>query len=464
MAPKPARAAKGRSAPARPAGAKPRTGQTKKTTSRPAKRPRRGKPGRGSGGGARRGLYWLLGLFLALLGVAGAWFWQSRPTPPSSGTHAAIPPFEEPLHQPDLAQRLVRVDEALFQGLDRAGLPAGAVSLKIQPQPQGELTLVSLRLGPEQNPQTVAGVLRQALQNKADDLRLKPEGHGLRLEVRLGDRLTHLVSLLPRPEKPVPPTPTPTKPAVPAPSSPAPLPAAPAPPGRPRLAIVIDDLGYSLSAAQRLADLDLPLTFSILPRAPHAREIAQMAQAKGLEILVHMPMEPRSYPQLTPGPGALLVSMSEAELRRQTQANLDQVPGAVGVNNHMGSRFTEDARALQPVLEVIRQAGLFFLDSATSPRSQAQDLARRMGLAQGQRDVFLDHDPGRPAIERQMERLLALARGRGQAIAIGHPGADTIRALEQYAGRLRSEVEMVPVSRLIHAAQEPGLDKPAANP
>lgn len=464
MAPKPARAAKGRSASNRPAGAKPRTGQTKKPASRTAKRPRRGRRGRGSGT-VRRGLYWLLGLLLALLGVAGAWFWQSRPTPSPSGTHAAIPPFEEPLHQPDLAQRLVRVDEALFQGLDRAGLPAGAVSLKIQPQPRGELTLVSIRLGPEQNAQTVAGVLRQALQSKADDLRLTPEGLGLRLEVRLGDRLTHLVSLLPRPEMSAPPA-RPER-ATPAPAAPVgrpPAPAAPAPQGRPRLAVVIDDLGYNLGAAQRLADLGLPLTFSILPRAPHAREIAHLAQARSLEILVHMPMEPRSYPQLTPGPGALLVAMSDPELRRQTQANLAQVPGAVGVNNHMGSRFTENPKALQPVLEVIRQAGLFFLDSATSPRSQAQDLARRMGLPQGQRDIFLDHDPGLPAIERQLERLLALARGRGQAIAIGHPGADTIRALEQYAGRLRSEVEMVPVSHLIHPAREPGLDKPAANP
>jgi len=455
LAPKPARAAKGRTASARPAGTRSRSGQAKKTTPRPAQRPRRGKRGAGSNGTARRRWYWLLGLLLVLLGVAGAWFWQSRPTPAPPGTAAAIPPFEEP--RPDLSLRLVRVDEALFQGLDRAGLAAGAVSLRIQPQAQGELTLVNVRLGPGQSAQSVANELRQALRGRTDELRLSPEGSGLRLEVRLDDRLTHRVSLHPRPEQAAP-SPLP-------PASPDAAPAAPGPPpGRPRLAIVIDDLGYNLGAAQRLADLGLPLTFSILPRAPHAREIARLAQAQGLEILVHMPMEPRSHPQLTPGPGALLVAMDDAELRRQTRANLDQVPGAVGVNNHMGSRFTENPRALQPVLEVIRQAGLFFLDSATSPRSQAQELARRMGLAQGQRDVFLDHDSGPAAIARQMERLLALARGRGQAIAIGHPSPDTIRVLEQYAARLRTEVEMTPVSRLIKPAREPGLDKPAANP
>jgi polysaccharide deacetylase 2 family uncharacterized protein YibQ len=230
------------------------------------------------------------------------------------------------------------------------------------------------------------------------------------------------------------------------------------------VAIVIDDLGYSLPAAQRLAALGLPLGFSILPRSPHAQEIARLAKAQGLEILVHLPMEPRSYPHLTPGPGALLVAMGENELRRQTKANLDQLPGAVGVNNHMGSRFTESAQALQPVLEVIGQAGLFFLDSATSPRSQAQDLARRMGLAQGQRDIFLDHEPSLPAVERQLERLLALARGQGQAIAIGHPHPTTIQVLEQASARLRAEVELVPVSRLVKAPGEPSLDKAAANP
>lgn len=462
MAPKPARAATGRTKPVRPVGAKPRAGRAKKTAPQRSKRPPRGRRAAGSGAW-RRGLYWLLGLLLVLLGLAGAWFWQSRPTPPSHRTTAAIPPFEEPGHPADLSLRLVRVDEALFQGLDRAGLPAGAVSLKIQPQPQGELTLINVRLGPGQSAQAVANELRQTLRDRTDDLRLTPEGSGLRLDVRLDDRLTHRISLHPRPDQAAPPHPPSLAPL--APSPPPTLPAAPpAPTGRPRLAIVIDDLGYNLGAAQRLADLGLPLTFSILPRAPHTREIVHLAQSRGLEILVHLPMEPRSYPQLTPGPGALLVGMGDAELRRQTQADLDQVPGAVGVNNHMGSRFTETPRALQPVLDVIHQAGLFFLDSATSPRSQAQDLARRMGLAQGQRDLFLDHDAGLPAITRQLERLLALARGRGQAIAIGHPGPDTIRALEQYAPRLRTEVEMTPVSHLIQPAREPGLDKPAANP
>ncbi|MCA1987752.1 MAG: divergent polysaccharide deacetylase family protein [Desulfarculus sp.] len=409
-------------------------------------------------GNVRARVYWALGLLLVLLGVAAAWFWQARPTPSLPVVSAVPPPFEESSPHQDHSQRLVAVDEAIFQGLDRAGLPADRIGLKIQPQAQGELTLVSARLRPDQDPETVAGQLRQALAGKVDRLRALPGEHGLRLEVGLDDRLTHVVSLLPSPDKASPPPPPPT------PIAPPPPPVLPGAPGRPRVAIVIDDLGYSLAAAQRLAALGLPLGFSILPHSPHAQEIARLGKDRGLEILVHLPMEPRSYPQLTPGPGALLVSMGDAELRRQTQANLDQVPGAVGVNNHMGSRFTENPRALQPVLEVIRQAGLFFLDSATSPRSQAQDLARRMGLAQGQRDIFLDHEPSLPAVERQLERLLALARGRGQAIAIGHPHSATIQVLEQASARLRSEVDFVPVSRLLTRPGEPGLDKPAANP
>jgi len=130
----------------------------------------------------------------------------------------------------------------------------------------------------------------------------------------------------------------------------------------------------------------------------------------------------------------------------------------------MGSRFSEDPTALQPVLEVLRQQGLFFLDSVTSPRSQAREQARRMGLAHGQRDVFLDHDPTVGAITQQVLRLIKLAKAQGRAIAIGHPHATTIQVLTSLAPRLKQEVELVPVSQLLTPAGQAELDSQAARP
>jgi polysaccharide deacetylase 2 family uncharacterized protein YibQ len=180
--------------------------------------------------------------------------------------------------------------------------------------------------------------------------------------------------------------------------------------------------------------------------------------------MAHLPMEPKTYPALTPGPGALLTSMDPETLARLTRQALGNLPGAVGANNHMGSRFSEDSAALRPVLEVLRQQGLFFLDSVTSPRSQARDLARRMGLANGQRDVFLDHDPTTGAITQQVLRLIKLAKSQGQAIAIGHPHSTTIAVLTSMAPRLRQEVELVPVRQLLSPAGQAVLDSQAVRP
>ena len=164
---------------------------------------------------------------------------------------------------------------------------------------------------------------------------------------------------------------------------------------------------------------------------------------------MHLPMEPLSYPKLKPGPGALLIAMSPAQLRRTTLEDIKGVPGATGANNHMGSRFTESRRALAPVLSVLKKRGLFFIDSFTSPRSAALALAREMGLRTGRRSVFIDHDPSPRAVRRQIRRALALAKRRGGVIAIGHPHQATLDALEEMAPLLRKRVQLTKASALI---------------
>jgi polysaccharide deacetylase 2 family uncharacterized protein YibQ len=371
-----------------------------------------------------------------------------------------LPPYEEPQAGVTVQAQLQIVDEAIFAGLRRGGLEPGQIHIQVTGAPPSEVTLLEARLRSGQEAKAVTQALNQALARTSARGSWEPQPGGQLLKVRLGGGLTHRVSLLApdtaaskasltQPPATVPPLP--------------PLP--PLPPGaRPRVALVIDDMGYQMEAAKRLLALDLRLTLSILPNAPHARETAELARRQGTPVMAHLPMEPKTYPALTPGPGALLTSMDPETLARLTRQALGNLPGAVGANNHMGSRFSEDSAALRPVLEVLRQQGLFFLDSVTSPRSQARDLARRMGLANGQRDVFLDHDPTTGAITQQVLRLIKLAKSQGQAIAIGHPHSTTIAVLTSMAPRLRQEVELVPVRQLLSPAGQAVLDSQAVRP
>ena len=221
----------------------------------------------------------------------------------------------------------------------------------------------------------------------------------------------------------------------------------------PRLAIIVDDLGRDLGAVHQLLAIGLPLTMSILPNEPHAKEAAAAAHAGGHEVLIHIPMEPQGYPAVNPGSDALFVDTPPAELRRRFQSYLTRVPYAVGGNNHMGSRFTEDAQGMEVVLEQMRKAGLFFVDSRTTGDSVAYELARRDGIPAARRDMFLDNVQDEGRIGKEIDKLIRLARKRGQAIGICHPHPTTLAALRRAASELRAAgVEVVPVSRLLTGA------------
>lgn len=222
-------------------------------------------------------------------------------------------------------------------------------------------------------------------------------------------------------------------------------------PARPRIALIIDDMGHGLAPATRLAALDMPLTLSILPHAAQAEAVARLARSHNLEVMLHLPMEPRGYPGRDPGPGALLCGMPRDVLLATLKDNLARVPHAAGVNSHMGSEFSLHRELLEPVLLELKERDLFYLDSFTSPDSQGLAAARRLGLRTGRRDVFLDHQMNREAIDRQMERLLNLARKRGRAVAIGHPHPETIKALQDWAPRLRRQATLVKVSDILDA-------------
>ena len=217
-----------------------------------------------------------------------------------------------------------------------------------------------------------------------------------------------------------------------------------------RVGIVIDDLGWTQGIVQQLRAIDPAIGLAVMPFAPYSREIAQEAHGAGMEVLVHVPMEPHGQEATYPQDGMLLSSMSPADMADQLRRNIEAVPYAVGVNNHMGSKLTEDAAAMAVVMVGLQQFGLFFLDSATTSRSVAYKVARTLEMPAARRDVFLDTDLSLDAIVQQLTELGEIAKRQGSAIGIGHPHAVTLEALRRVVPRLRQEgLEIVPVSRLV---------------
>ncbi|MFW6178901.1 MAG: divergent polysaccharide deacetylase family protein [Desulfohalobiaceae bacterium] len=216
------------------------------------------------------------------------------------------------------------------------------------------------------------------------------------------------------------------------------------------LALVMDDIGQSLPQAKRLLKaLGPEVTLSILPHQAKSEQIAELADREGMEILLHLPMEPKGYPKVDPGPGALYVNMQPEMIREKLEDNLKQVPGAVGVNNHMGSRFSADMEGMRAVLQELKQKDMFYLDSLTTSHSQVKSLAQEISIPVLSRDVFLDNEQDVQKVMQQLRKAEALALQLGQAIAVGHPYPQTLQALEQWAQDRQKQVELVRLSELL---------------
>jgi polysaccharide deacetylase 2 family uncharacterized protein YibQ len=218
-----------------------------------------------------------------------------------------------------------------------------------------------------------------------------------------------------------------------------------------RVALVIDDLGHDVDDLRPLVALGVPVTYSVLPFEEETPQVVAELRQRRAEILLHLPMEP--VHGQNPGPGALLQGMSDGELREKTEAALKAVPGAAGVNNHMGSLLSSEEGPMNAVLGVLAERGLFFLDSRTSAESVGYKVAISLGVPAAERQVFLDGDPSPAAIHTQFLRLLNLARTKGSAIAIGHPHPETLAALTREVPKAKAAgYEFVPVSYLLTRA------------
>ncbi len=221
-----------------------------------------------------------------------------------------------------------------------------------------------------------------------------------------------------------------------------------------RAVIVIDDMGRDLEAAHELLALDYPLTFSILPYLQHTRETALEVHRSGREVMLHLPMEPEASTHTSPGEGALRVGMSDAEVQKIVAADLATVPFAAGVNNHMGSRATQDPALMADLMNILAERRLYFIDSRTTGASAALEAAQRRGLPSFYRSVFLDNTESVDYTLSQLREFRRKVEQEGVALAIGHPHPTTIAALAKFLPELdRADIEIVPPSQIVRQAE-----------
>jgi hypothetical protein len=219
------------------------------------------------------------------------------------------------------------------------------------------------------------------------------------------------------------------------------------------VAIVFDDAGGSLADVEAVIGIGRPVALAVLPGLAYSEEVARRARSAGLEVLLHLPVEAHDDAKAL-GPGGVTVAMSDAEIQAAVRAGLTSVPGAVGVNNHMGSKGTADRRVVRAILEVVRDRHLFFLDSRTTVDTVVEPVAAELGVPVARRLVFLDNDEDETAIREQVRRLIAVARQRGAAIAIGHAQRLTPRVVAAMVGEIEGAgVAIVPVSTLMQTGR-----------
>jgi len=216
------------------------------------------------------------------------------------------------------------------------------------------------------------------------------------------------------------------------------------------IVLILDDVGFEHQPIDDAMRIDPNVNFSILPNGAEARTFAEKLHARGFELLCHLPMEPLDYPKQQPGANAIFTSMSDDEIAATTRRNIESVPNARGVNNHMGSRATLDSRVMRDVLTALPK-DLYFIDSKTSGGSIAGRMAKQMNIPTASRNVFLDDVQSERAVRKQVEVLSELAQERGVAVAIGHPYPVTIRVLNELAPELRARgLRFVRASDAVH--------------
>lgn len=222
---------------------------------------------------------------------------------------------------------------------------------------------------------------------------------------------------------------------------------------QPKVAFVIDDIGYHLRDRDRLMALNDKVTYAILPLLPYSRYFGNLSHTTGAEIILHLPLD--TTQDKIPGRGLIVDTMSTADILDMLARDLDSVPNHVGVNNHMGSRGTANREMMTVILKDLKRRGLFFLDSYTSQGSVVPSVAREIGLPILTRGVFLDNEDSKPAILAQLRQLRQVAREKGNAIAIGHYRTKTLEVLGTEIFAMEDEgFEIINLEEMLQVQQD----------
>ncbi|WP_313799267.1 divergent polysaccharide deacetylase family protein [Cytobacillus sp.] len=225
-----------------------------------------------------------------------------------------------------------------------------------------------------------------------------------------------------------------------------------APQMKSELAIVIDDLGNNMEGTEELLDLPIRLTAAIMPFMPSTKADAERAKRNGHDVIVHLPMEPKKGKKSWLGPGAITTDLSDAEIRNRVVAAIKDVPHAIGMNHHMGSKATEDERVMRIVLDVCKEYGFFYLDSKTTANSVVEKIARQLNVPFLENNLFFDDVYTIRHVTKQANLLAGKLSKRDQFIAIGHVGISgpiMASVLEAYIPVYKDKAELVPLSKLI---------------
>ena len=214
------------------------------------------------------------------------------------------------------------------------------------------------------------------------------------------------------------------------------------------IVLIIDDVGFDGQPLERAMKLDPNINFAVLPNGTRTSDYADRLNRRGFEILCHLPMEPNS--DASPGPNAVLTTMSDDEITAATESNIRAVRFARGMNNHMGSRATSDRRVMKNVLRAMPE-GMYFIDSRTGGRSIAEDVAREMKIRTASRHIFLDNVQTDAAVREQIDLAAKVARSQGVAVAIGHLNPVTVNALARELPSLRARgIQLVRASDVVN--------------
>lgn len=216
-----------------------------------------------------------------------------------------------------------------------------------------------------------------------------------------------------------------------------------------QVAIVIDDIGYKPSD-KKLFSIDANLTYAVLPHTPFGYRYAKLANQKDRDVILHLPMQAQTQNELL-GPGALKANMAKGEYQQTLLSALEDIPFAVGINNHMGSLLTQLDEPMSWTMEVLQQHNLFFLDSKTTNKSRIEPIGHEFGVKTLDRNIFLDHIREPKAMAWQFRRLIKMAKRNGSAIAIGHPYPETYQFLKDNLIKLEEAgIKVVPLSEMLY--------------